>query len=106
MYTDQLLRIKNKGATGSSREIRRDLFVRIKVKPDAGFVRKEDDLLIIQTVDLYAAVLGGTIIVKTLANSLKILMAEGTQNEKIIRVKAKRMPIYKNRESLAIFISK
>ena len=93
-YTDQLLRIKNKGALGSSKELRGDLFVRIKVKPDAGFVRKGDDLHIIETINLYTAVLGGNIIVKTLTNSLKIPIAEGMQNEKIIRVKGKGMPVY------------
>ena len=43
-YNDQQLRIKNKGAKGSSEDHRGDLFVRIKIKNHPDFIRKEDDL--------------------------------------------------------------
>lgn len=93
-YNDQQLRIKHKGAKGSSEDNRGDLFVRIKVKNHPDFIRKEDDLYHTQTIDLYTAVLGGEILVGTLSGQVKIKIAEGTQNGKSIRLKGKGMPIY------------
>lgn len=93
-YTDQLLRIKNKGAKGSSEENRGDLLIRIKVKPHPQFIRKGDDLSTTFPVDLYTAVLGGEIVVNTLSGQVKVKIAEGTQNGKQIRLKGKGMPVY------------
>ncbi len=93
-YTDQLLRIKNKGAAGSTSELRGDLYVRIRVKPDAVYQRKGDDLYKTETVQLLTAVLGGEIIVNTMSGSVKIPITVGTQNDKTIRLKGKGMPVY------------
>src|SRR6185312_3014833 len=93
-YTDQVLRIKGKGAKGSSEKHRGDLYVRIKVMPHSQFTRKGDNLYINQTVDLYTALLGVEIIVTTLSGQVKVKIAEGTQNGKTIRLKGKGMPVY------------
>ena len=93
-YEDQLLRIKGKGDKGSKPEYNGDLFARIHIKPNPQFVRKGDDLYTTQNIDLYAAVLGGEAIVKTLSGKVKIKIAEGTQNGKSIRIKGKGMPVY------------
>ena len=93
-YSDQLLRIKGKGAKGSTEAHRGDLFVRVKVKPHPQFTRKGDDLQETHTIDVYTAVLGGEIIVQTLSGQVKIKIAEGTQNGKTIRLKGKGMPVY------------
>jgi curved DNA-binding protein len=93
-YTDQQLRIKGKGAKGSTAENRGDLFVRILVKPQAQFIRKGDDLYNTYTIDLYTAVLGGEVVVTTLSGQVKIKIEAGTQNGKAIRLKGKGMPVY------------
>lgn len=93
-YTDQLLRIKSKGAKGSSEANRGDLFVRIRVKPNAEFVRKGDDLYHTQTIDLYTAVLGGEIVANTMSGQVKLKIVAGTQNDKTVRLKGKGMPVY------------
>ncbi len=93
-YTDQQLRIKGKGAKGSSAENRGDLFVRIMVKPHPQFIRKGDDLYNTHTIDLYTAVLGGETIVTTLSGQVKIKIEAGAQNGKTIRLKGKGMPVY------------
>jgi curved DNA-binding protein len=93
-YNDQQLRIKNKGAKGSSEDNRGDLFVRIKVKNHLEFIRKGDDLYHTQTIDLFTAVLGGEVLVSTLSGQVKIKITEGTQNGKSIRLKSKGMPNY------------
>ena len=93
-YQDQLLRIKNKGAIGSSAAHRGDLFVRINIKPHPQWIRKGDDLYTTLHLDLLTAVLGGEMEVKTLSGTIKINIASGTQNGKTIRVKGKGMPLY------------
>lgn len=93
-YTDQLLRIKSKGAKGSSETNRGDLFVRIRVKQSPTFVRKGDDLYHTQIIDLYTAVLGGEIVANTLSGQVKLKIMEGTQSGKTVRLKGKGMPVY------------
>jgi curved DNA-binding protein len=93
-YTNQLLRIKGKGANGSTLENRGDLFVRIRVKQHFQFIRKGDDLHNTFDIDLYTAILGGEIIADTLSGQVKVKIAEGTQNDKTIRLKGKGMPVY------------
>ena len=93
-YTDQLLRIKSKGAKGSNEINRGDLFVRIKILPQQTFTRKGDDLYNTQSIDLYTAVLGGEIIANTLSGQLKLKIPEGTQSHKTLRLKGKGMPVY------------
>jgi len=93
-YTDQLLRIKGKGAKGNIPENNGDLFVRIKVASNPHFMRKEDDLYQSHEIDLYTAVLGGEAIINTLQGQVKIKIIEGTQNGKTIRLKGKGMPVY------------
>jgi curved DNA-binding protein len=102
-YNDQQLRIKNKGAKGSSDDNRGDLFVRIKVKNHPEFIRKGDDLYHTQTIDLYTAVLGGEVLVGTLSGQVKIKIAEATQNGKSIRLKGKGMPIYDKKDVFGDF---
>ena len=99
-YTDQLLRIKSKGAKGSGDANRGDLFIRIRVKPSPTFVRKGDDLYHTQIIDLYTAVLGGEIVANTLSGQVKLKIMEGTQNGKTVRLKGKGMPLY---DKLGVF---
>ncbi len=94
-YTDLLLQIKGKGANGSGKDQRGDLFVRVKLTPNAKFNVKGDDLYSQQEIDLYTAVLGGEELVETLSGQVKIKVAPGTQNDKSIRLKGKGMPLYK-----------
>ncbi|HNP23294.1 MAG TPA: J domain-containing protein [Panacibacter sp.] len=93
-YDGQQLRIKGKGGKGSSAGQHGDLYVRIRIKPNALYERRGDDLYKHQAVDLYSAVLGGELIVDTLAGKIKIKIASGSQNGKQVRVKGKGMPVY------------
>ena len=99
-YTDQQLRIKNKGANGSSSAYRGDLFVRIRVAESKKYNRKGNDLYQTLNVKIYDAVLGNDIIVETISGKFKIKIEAGTQNGKSIRLKGKGMPVY---EKIGIF---
>ena len=98
-YTDQLLKIKGKGAKGSSEAHRGDLYVRINVKPNFDFLRKGNDLYASQKIDLYTAVLGGKVLIKTITRQVKVPVLAGTQNGKTIRLKGKGMPVYEKTDT-------
>lgn len=93
-YDGQLLRIRGKGAAGSTEAHRGDLYVRVRVKQHPVFRRKDNDLYVNQSVNLYSAILGGDIYVSTLSGTVKVKLAAATENGKIIRVKGKGMPVY------------
>ena len=87
-----ILKIKGKGGSGTGGS--GDLFVRIKVQPQADFERRGDDLYREHELDLYTAVLGGEAIVTTLTGKVKLNIEPGTQTGKQIRVRGKGMPVY------------
>ncbi len=93
-YTDQQLRIKNKGAKGNTDNNRGDLFVRIRVANNSKFIRKGNDLYLNANINLFDAILGNDVIIETLSGKLKIKIEAGTQNGKTIRLKEKGMPVY------------
>ncbi|HOV83334.1 MAG TPA: J domain-containing protein [Paludibacteraceae bacterium] len=93
-YDGQVLRIKGKGGKGSSPANNGDLLIKIKILPHPVFERIGDDLKIIHQISLFDAILGGKTIVDTLDGKIKIDIPEGTQNNKILRIKGKGMPIY------------
>jgi curved DNA-binding protein len=93
-YDGQLLRIKGKGAPGSSAAHHGDLYVRIHVQPNSAFIRRGDDLYTNQYIDIYTAVLGGETVVTTMQGKVKVKIPAGTQNGKNIRIKGKGMPVY------------
>jgi curved DNA-binding protein len=93
-YDGQLLRIKGKGAQGSSNAQRGDLYVKVKIKPHPAFTRKGDDLYAHEQIDLYTAVLGGDKVITTLGGKIKLNVPPGSQNGSSIRIKGKGMPAY------------
>lgn len=95
-YDGQVLKVKGKGGKGSAADHHGDLYVRIRVSPDALFQRKGDDLYKHQPIDLYTAVLGGDFVIETLSGKIKIKVLPGTQNGKQVRIKGKGMPVYGN----------
>jgi curved DNA-binding protein len=92
-YDGQILRIKGKGASGSSEKHRGDLYVRIRMAPHPVYTRKGDDLYATQNIDLYTAVLAGETLVRTLSGTVKVKTPAGTQNGTTIRIKGKGMPL-------------
>ncbi len=90
----QLLRLKNKGGKGSGGAKSGHLYIKVEIKPDTLFKRKNDDLYSTVDVDLYKAVLGGKQSVKTLGGELNVNLPKGSQNGKVLRLKGKGMPHY------------
>ena len=73
-----------------------DLYLVIKVAENPNFERDGDDLYKDITVDLYTAVLGGKMKVKTMAGAVNLTIPAGTQGGHKIRLKGKGMPKLKD----------
>ncbi len=90
----QTLRIKGKGGPAAGGGESGDLYINIKIQPNAKFERKGDDLYTDLNLDLYTAILGGETEVDTMSGKLKLKIPAGTQNGKTLRLRGKGMPQY------------
>lgn len=86
------VRIRNEGGPGAGGGAAGDLYLHIRVAPDAQFERRDNDLYLTVPVDLYTAILGGEALVPTLSGSVKLAIPAGTQNGSQFRLRGKGMP--------------
>ncbi|MBJ2175684.1 J domain-containing protein [Aureibaculum sp. A20] len=93
-YDGLQLKIKGKGQKGVKGGKRGDLYIILKVQPDARFKRRANDLIYNANVDLYTAILGGKIKVPTFSGSLNITVPKNSNTGKTLRLKGKGMPKY------------
>lgn len=93
-YDGQRLRLKGKGQVGINRGAKGDLYIKLKVIPDHRYKREGDDLIYTQNVDLYTAILGGSVEVPTMTGFVKMPIPKGSETGKILRLKGKGMPKY------------
>lgn len=93
-YDGQKLRIKGKGMPGVNGGPNGDLYIILKLVPDPRFTREGDNLIYHAAIDLYTAVLGGTIEVPTLTGTVRVNVPKGTSPGKVLRLKGKGMPVY------------
>jgi curved DNA-binding protein len=92
------LKISGKGSPGINGGVSGDLLITIKVVPDKTFERDVNNLHSVLPVDLYTAVLGGKMEVKTLKGIIKLDIPKCSGNGKVLRLGRMGMPIY-NREN-------
>ena len=93
-YHNQRLRLKGKGQPGVGGDHAGDLFIVLKIQPDARFKREGNDLVYEAPVDLYTAILGGKIEVPTMSGAVKLSIPKGTEANTTLRLKSKGMPLY------------
>ncbi len=93
-YDGQKLRIKGKGLPGPNGGPNGDLYIILRVKPDPRFKREGDNLIYKATIDLYTAVLGGTVEIPTMTGMVRVNIPKGTSPGKVLRLKGKGMPVY------------
>lgn len=72
-----------------------DLYITFVIDKDDTFERKGDDLYTHINIDLYTAVLGGEVQVKTMDGMVKLKVKPGTQNDTKVRLRGKGFPVYK-----------
>ena len=69
-----------------------NFYLLVNVTPDPFFERKGDDLYIIVDLDLFSAVLGSEIQVRTLAGDVMLNVPPGSQPNQMFRLKGRGMP--------------
>ena len=89
----QRLKVREKGRPHPISGTSGDLYLNLQIQEHERFRREGDDLHMDVPVDLYTAILGGEIKIKTLeGGQLKVKVPEGTQNGQQLRLRGKGMP--------------
>ena len=96
METGMRLRLANEGEHGTNGGPPGDLYVAITVKPHQYFSRKGNDVLYDLPVHFVTATLGGKVEVPTLKGSTMVRIPEGTQPDKVLRLKGMGIPSVKS----------
>jgi curved DNA-binding protein len=90
--TGTRVRMTGQGAMGGAGGLAGDLYLRVHVRPDAQFERKNDDLHTTIRASLYTMVLGGEIEVPTMAGNVVLTIPAGTQSGRTFRLRGRGMP--------------
>lgn len=93
---NQTMRIRGKGRQATYNEPKGDLFLKISISKHPVFERKKNDLYRDAAIDLYTAILGGSVNIKTLKGDVSIKIPGETDYGKIFRLKNLGMPDYSN----------
>jgi len=72
------------------------LYLRVTVRPDNRFERKDNDLYEDVLINLYTAVLGGEAQISTISGKVTLKINPGTQPGQLIRVRGKGMPVLRH----------
>jgi len=73
-----------------------NLIVNIAIAPEHGWRLVGKDIYATASIDLYIALLGGEIVVDTIAGKVKLKIPAETQNGKVMRLRRKGFPNYKD----------
>lgn len=95
----QKIRLKGKGAPGANGGENGDLYITIKIPFHPDYKRDGDDLFTEVPVDMYTALLGGSLNVKTISGTFKLSIPSGTQNGTTFRLKGRGFPVFGKKNS-------
>ena len=91
----QKIRLKGQGGESMRGGEKGDLYLTFRIRRDPVFERNGNDLHTNVSVDLYTALLGGTVEVNTLGGKVKVKLKPETANGTKMRLKGKGFPVYK-----------
>jgi curved DNA-binding protein len=91
------IRVRGAGPSGADGRPS-DLYLILDVAEDPAFERDGNDLHTQVTIDVFKAILGGEVEVKTLTGKVLLTIPPGTQPEQVFRVAGRGMPILKTPE--------
>ncbi len=100
----QVIKIKGKGGAGRNGGPNGDLYIRFVINNNTDFKREGSTLYKTVEIDLYTAVLGGTITTATFDGKVKLKIAAGTQNGAKVKLKGKGFPVYKKKDQFGDLI--
>ncbi|MGE9516128.1 MAG: molecular chaperone DnaJ [Solitalea-like symbiont of Tyrophagus putrescentiae] len=92
VYNDMQLSLSNKGNAGKHNAPSGDLIILIEELKHKFFHRRDNDIIYNLNISFPLAALGGDVEVPTLNGPVKIKIAPGTQNGKILRLAHKGIP--------------
>ncbi len=95
--TGMRLRLAHEGEHGVNGGPPGDLYVAVTVKPHPVFTRKGNDVVVELSIDMVTAALGGKVEVQTLKGATSVKIPEGTQHDRILRLKGLGAPSLKRR---------
>jgi curved DNA-binding protein len=81
-----------------------DVYVRVKVEPNATFSRKGSDLHREVQITLREALLGGQVQVRTLTGRVALTIPPGTQNGRTFRLKEKGLPKFRSEDRGNLYV--
>ena len=87
------VRIAGEGTPGFAGGTPGDLLLVIEIAPDPVFTREGDDLSMDVKIDMFTAMLGGSVEVPTMTRPVNLKISPGTQSGKKLRLTGKGMPV-------------
>jgi curved DNA-binding protein len=90
------LKLKGKGQGGIQGGTKGDLYLKIRVNIPDGMERRGNDLYQKVPLDLYTALLGGTVTADTIQGKVKLTIPPGTPNGKLFRLAGRGLPEFNN----------
>ncbi|MTH14219.1 J domain-containing protein [Flavobacterium sp. LC2016-01] len=91
----QVIKISGHGGAGVNGGPNGDLYITFSISNNSDFKRDGDNLYSNVDLDLYTAVLGGEISIKTFDGKVKIKVPSETQTGTKVKLKGKGFPVYK-----------
>lgn len=95
----QVLKLKGLGGEGVNGGPNGDLYVTFRITNNTVFRRDKQDLYTTVALDLYTALLGGTVLVQTFDGQVKLKVDPETPNGKKVKLKGKGFPVYQQEGS-------
>ena len=97
--TNTKVRLKGEGTPNPAGGPAGDLLLVVRVREDPNFERRGDDLYVDVPVDLYTALLGGQVRVRTMSGPVNLTIKPETQNGQTFRLRGKGMPKLRAKDS-------
>lgn len=97
--TGTKVRLAGEGEPGSGGGQNGDLYLIVTVEPDATFERDGDDLTVDVKVDVFTAMLGGSVEIPTMGRPVVAKVPAGMQSGRKLRLSGKGMPRLKQKGS-------
>lgn len=94
----QKIKIAGHGGEGVNGGPKGDLYITFSIVNHTRFKREGSNLYADVPLDLYAAVLGGEVMVDTFNSKVKLTVKPGTQTDSKVRLKGKGFPVYKKQD--------
>lgn len=101
----QVIKLAGYGNPGANNGPNGDLYITFVIPEDSEFQRVEENLYKLVDIDLFTAILGGDLTIKTLDGEVRLKVGEGTQNGTKVKLKGKGLPVYKKSSYGDLFIT-